>query len=194
MRAFVVAFLTDWGWVGMAVSRRGLAALTLPASTREEALEPLLRRGKAERLPSHPLWLAFQEKLRRYFRGSPVAFREPLDLEGATPFQRRVWEEVRAIPWGQTLSYGEVARRLGCPKAARAVGRALAANPIPIVIPCHRVVGSGGNLGGFGGGLEMKKRLLTLEGSWPLSSPCCSSPKPLPENKSLQEENHAHRN
>jgi len=80
-----------------------------------------------------------------------------------TPFQLDVWEALRRIPWGETVSYGELARRIGKPRAVRAVGRANGANPIPIVVPCHRVVGADGSLTGFGGGLEAKRLLLALE-------------------------------
>ncbi len=81
-----------------------------------------------------------------------------------TPFQRETWRQLLAIPYGETISYGELARRMGKPGASRAVGAANGANPIPIVIPCHRVIGSNGDLTGFGGGLETKRRLLLLEG------------------------------
>jgi len=102
--------------------------------------------------------------LARYFAGKVGDFTIPLDLTGVTPFQRRVLKACAAIPRGQALTYGELARRAGHPGAARAVGRVMATNPIPIVIPCHRVVGKDLRLHGYGGGLEMKKRLLELEG------------------------------
>ncbi len=86
----------------------------------------------------------------------------PLDLDG-TDFQRRVWEELLAIPWGEVRTYGEIAARLGCPGGARAVGGANHRNPVPILIPCHRVVASGGRLGGYGGGLAAKRWLLAHE-------------------------------
>ena len=103
--------------------------------------------------------------LRAYF-ASPSAcgpFSGVLD-PGGTAFQQLVWNELKRIRPGAVLSYGEVARRIGRPQAARAVGAACGANPLPIIIPCHRVVGSGGRLGGFGGGLDLKKRLLRAEG------------------------------
>jgi len=109
-------------------------------------------------------WLGrFKDKLQRYFLGEAVTFDEPLDLDRATPFQRRVWLAVREIPYGEVRSYGQIARRIGHPQAVRAVGRALASNPLPIVVPCHRVIGSDGSLVGFRGGLEMKRRLLEIE-------------------------------
>ena len=102
--------------------------------------------------------------MRAYFAGKLRAFDLPLDL-GGTPFQLRVWHELERIPYGETRSYLQIAAAIGAPKAVRAVGAANGANPIPIVVPCHRVIGSGGKLVGYGGGLPLKKRLLTLEGA-----------------------------
>jgi len=99
--------------------------------------------------------------LRDYFAGRRAA-PPPLDLDG-TAFQRRVWKELLAIPWGEVRTYGEIAARLGLPGGARAVGGANHHNPVPILVPCHRVVASGGRLGGYGGGLEAKRWLLAHE-------------------------------
>jgi methylated-DNA-[protein]-cysteine S-methyltransferase len=101
-------------------------------------------------------------QLRQYFAGRRSEFDLPLALRG-TPFQLAVWRELQKVPYGQTISYGELARRIGNPKASRAVGSANGANQIPIVIPCHRVIAAGGKLGGFGGGLPVKEALLALE-------------------------------
>lgn len=101
-------------------------------------------------------------QLRSYFAGARREFDLPVTPEG-TPFQRRVWQELLKIPYGATISYGELARRIGKPNASRAVGLANGANPISIVIPCHRVIGSNGKLTGYGGGLEKKEWLLALE-------------------------------
>jgi len=101
-------------------------------------------------------------QLREYFDGRRVEFDLPLAPEG-TAFQRDVWQKLCEIPYGSTISYGELARRVGNPKASRAVGAANGQNPIPIVIPCHRVIGSNGKLTGFGGGLPIKEQLLALE-------------------------------
>ena len=97
-----------------------------------------------------------------YFKGRLKSFDFPLAPQG-TPFQTSVWDELLRIPYGETISYGELARRLGNPKAVRAVGLANGSNPIAIVIPCHRVIGSNGTLVGYGGGLPMKQALLSLE-------------------------------
>ncbi|HYT23336.1 MAG TPA: methylated-DNA--[protein]-cysteine S-methyltransferase [Candidatus Polarisedimenticolia bacterium] len=101
-------------------------------------------------------------QLQAYFRGELKEFDLPLALEG-TEFQLRVWKTLRTIPYGETISYAQLAERLGNPKAMRAVGLANGSNPIPIIIPCHRVIGSDGSLTGFGGGLSTKKMLLELE-------------------------------
>lgn len=102
------------------------------------------------------------EQLDAYFAGSLRDFDLPLQMQG-TPFQLSVWKALRDIPYGETISYGELARRIGNPKGSRAVGLANGANPIPIVVPCHRVIGSTGKLTGFGGGLRTKETLLALE-------------------------------
>ena len=101
-------------------------------------------------------------QLQAYFAGELENFNLPLAPEG-TPFQKEVWQRLCDIPYGQTISYGELARRIGNPKASRAVGLANGSNPIPIVIPCHRVIGSNGKLTGYGGGLPIKEKLLALE-------------------------------
>lgn len=102
-------------------------------------------------------------ELNAYFAGTLKVFSTALAPAG-TPFQRAVWDELQRIPYGETTSYGELARRLGNPKAVRAVGTANGSNPIAIIIPCHRVIGSNGSLVGYGGGLPIKQALLALEG------------------------------
>lgn len=162
----ITACQTALGWVGIAWSARGLVALTLPQPTRADVLRHLpSSRGPAPAPPSGLDLAALASKLRRYFDGQEVAFEEPLDLTVGTDFQRRVWAITRAIPRGQTCTYADIAHKAGSPKAARAVGQAMAHNPWPIVVPCHRVVGSDGRLTGFGGGLDMKRRMLGMEGA-----------------------------
>jgi len=102
------------------------------------------------------------QELLEYFHGARTSFTVPLDLRG-TEFQQSVWKAVARVPYGKTSSYGEIARKIGKPKACRAVGNANRANPIPIVIPCHRILGSDGSLTGFGGGIHLKEKLLNLE-------------------------------
>jgi len=109
---------------------------------------------------------AVARQLAEYFAGRRREFALTLDPPG-TPFQRDVWGELARIPYGATVSYGELARRVGRPAASRAVGAANGANPIPIVLPCHRVIGANGSLTGYGGGLPIKRALLALEGALP---------------------------
>jgi methylated-DNA-[protein]-cysteine S-methyltransferase len=122
-----------------------------------------------ERARPEPSWTkdrapftALIRELHAYFRGELERFAQPL-APGGTPFQRKVWNELSGIPYGETISYGELANRIGNPHASRAVGLANGSNPIPIVIPCHRVIGSNGKLTGYGGGLPIKEKLLALE-------------------------------
>ena len=122
-------------------------------------------------LRAHDAWIedpqAFRAaiaQLREYFAGERRSFDLPLAPRG-TEFQRRVWRALLEIPYGKTISYGELARRIGQPSASRAVGLANGANPLPIVVPCHRVIGADGSLTGFGGGLPIKQKLLALEGA-----------------------------
>ncbi len=116
------------------------------------------------RAGTEPVLEAAAAQLREYFAGERTAFDLPLELAG-TAFQQEAWRALAEIPYGETVSYGEQARRLGRPDAVRAVGAANGRNPIPIVLPCHRVIGADGSLTGFGGGLEAKRRLLDLERS-----------------------------
>ena len=115
---------------------------------------------------AHPVLHRAAEQLREYFAGARRTFDLPLDPKG-TEFQRRVWDALHGIPCGQTLSYGQLAERLGDPKAVRAVGRANGKNPLSIVVPCHRVIGGDSSLTGYAGGLERKRQLLELEGGIP---------------------------
>jgi methylated-DNA-[protein]-cysteine S-methyltransferase len=111
-----------------------------------------------------------KRQIEAYFAGTLTHFDLPLAMSG-TPFQRRVWEALLAIPYGETTSYGELARSLGNPGASRAVGLANGRNPISIIVPCHRVIGSNGKLTGYGGGLPRKSALLALEASTRASQP-----------------------
>jgi methylated-DNA-[protein]-cysteine S-methyltransferase len=155
---------TDLGWIGVVMSPAGLRATTLPHRSRDGALGDVLAQGADTEAPESEL-NGLADRLRRYGRGESVSFADTLDFDGASPFLRAVWLATRDIPRGQTCSYGELAARVGRPGAARAVGQAMARNPWPIVVPCHRVVASDGSLGGYSGGLHMKERLLSLERS-----------------------------
>jgi methylated-DNA-[protein]-cysteine S-methyltransferase len=118
--------------------------------------EPATPQGDARAVASAAI------QLEQYFAGERTEFELDIELHG-TPFERRVWDEVRAIPYGETASYAEIARRVGSPSACRAVGRANGRNPIAVIVPCHRVVGADGSLTGYAGGVEMKRALLELE-------------------------------
>jgi methylated-DNA-[protein]-cysteine S-methyltransferase len=106
-------------------------------------------------------------QLTEYFNRQRIEFDLPLEIFG-TDFQKNVWNELKKIPYGETISYGELANRMGDKNLMRAVAAANGANPIPIIIPCHRVIGADGSLTGYGGGLDVKQKLLELEGSWSL--------------------------
>jgi methylated-DNA-[protein]-cysteine S-methyltransferase len=139
-------------------SDRGLAAILW------ENDNPRRVRIRADvEAPDHPVLRDTERQLQEYFAGRRRAFDLPLDPVG-TRFQNDVWQALVAIPFGETRSYGQLAAQLGNPRATRAVGAANGKNPISIVVPCHRVIGSSGKLTGFAGGLEVKARLLALEG------------------------------
>lgn len=129
-----------------------------------DAVQHPVHRGDDWHPGDHPLLRAAETQLREYFAGARQAFDLPLAPVG-TDFQRRVWQTLGTIPYGQTISYGELAARVGKPSASRAVGAANGRNPLPIVLPCHRVIGANGSLTGFGGGLPVKRFLLELEGA-----------------------------
>ncbi len=145
------------GVLTLVASDVGLVAVLWPGD------DPLrVRLGALRRDPAHPVLIRAAAQLRAYFAGDLRAFDLPLDWRG-TDFQKRVWSALLAIPYGETRSYGAIARAIDAPGAARAVGAANGRNPISIIAPCHRVVGSGGKLTGFAGGLAAKALLLELE-------------------------------
>ena len=145
-------------------STKGLMCVTLPQRSAQEAYR-LLDDSVSHAVQSPQPFEDIIQRFKTYFRGGRVTFPDVLDLSRATPFQRDVWEATRRIPYGETKSYAWVAAQIGKPAAVRAVGQALGRNPLPLIIPCHRVLASDGNLGGFTGGLDMKRRLLGLESS-----------------------------
>jgi methylated-DNA-[protein]-cysteine S-methyltransferase len=156
---------TPLGWIGVVGSADGLKKVILPLESKEAVLDQIAGCGCETENHNNTDFADLTDRIRRYFGGEPVEFADKLDLSGTTCFQRNVWQAVRHIPRGETRSYGWVAKQLGLSGAARAVGQALGKNPIPIVVPCHRVISSDGKLGGFGGGVEIKKLLLQLEQS-----------------------------
>ncbi|MEW6399994.1 MAG: methylated-DNA--[protein]-cysteine S-methyltransferase [Bacillota bacterium] len=165
---------TPWGFVGMAASSRGLEEITLPLLSPDEVRRELgsLAAGGVEGHPGSPAAggasafldraVAWLEEYCRDARGTSPVPVEDLAWERVSAFAGRVLRLLLEIRAGETLTYGQVAARVGSPRGARAVGRACAANPWPLLVPCHRVVGSRG-LGGYGGGLDLKEALLTWE-------------------------------
>lgn len=154
---------TSIGLLRLAATEAGLCKIALGEETPESFAGWLARHvGPAASDPESPLLRRAAEQLAAYLEGRLRDFDLPLDLRG-TPFQQSVWRAVASVPYGQTVTYGQLARQIGRPDAPRAVGAANGANPLPIVIPCHRVVGSDGGLRGYGGGLPVKQALLDLE-------------------------------
>lgn len=161
---------TPLGTIWIAASRNGIAGISLWDDEERFVAEMSRLTGAAPKGNEDPgpIITAALVELHAYLRGELREFRTPVDWSIIKPFQREVLELVYAIPYGQTTSYGAIAGRLGRPGAVRAVGQANATNPIPIIIPCHRVLGADGKLHGYGarGGIETKAWLLRLEGSW----------------------------
>jgi methylated-DNA-[protein]-cysteine S-methyltransferase len=146
---------TKLGAFRVQFSPRGLSRLEF-CSVRASA-----PRSKQQRVASLPYNL--KRQLQQYAAGKPVRWKLSIDLSSGTTFQQRVWRVLTTIPHGETRSYGWVAKKVGNPRASRAVGAACGANLVPVIIPCHRVIAGDGSIGGFGGGLPMKRRLLALE-------------------------------
>lgn len=155
-------FETNIGWLGVVATEKGLARLILPHSSSHEVLEEL-KNSVASGTSSVPAFQDLIGRLRLYFSGRHVDFPDKLDLSAGTTFQQNVWRTTRGILYGETKSYTWVAEQVGSPRAMRAAGQTLGRNPLPIIIPCHRVVARDGGLGGYTGGLDFKRYLLRLE-------------------------------
>ena len=163
-KLFLHSFSSRIGAIRTAATEKGLALISLPREPRksfERKIERLFSRY--EICSGGKVNLQAEKQLAAYLDGRLKKFTLKLDIH-ASPFQKKVLKQVARIPYGRTITYGEVARAVGSPKAYRAVGTANAQNNLPVVIPCHRVVASSG-LGGYGAGIEMKKRLLQIEGA-----------------------------
>jgi methylated-DNA-[protein]-cysteine S-methyltransferase len=159
MKLYQTFYDSPVGRLVLIASDRGLRALLWQNEKHHQ-----IRLQKTIKDHSHAILLQTGRQLDEYFSGQRKKFDVALDPQG-TPFQLRVWETLRKIPFGKTLSYGEQAHLIGQPTAARAVGTANGKNPISIIVPCHRVIGKNGHLTGFGGGLVAKKKLLEIEGA-----------------------------
>ncbi len=173
-------FDTVIGWAGLAWSDRGLVAVHLPHPDPETACRSFLRKhpGAAETPPTPAIQKAIADIRALLAGGRPDLLDVEIDIGRVPEFNARVYEIARAIPPGETLTYGEIAVRLGDKLLARNVGQALGANPWPIVVPCHRVTAAGGKLGGFSapGGVDTKVRLLTIEGAAVVQPPPARPP------------------
>lgn len=166
-------FRTPAGWVVAVFTPRGLRGLSFPrgnrAQAKKEALVAAQLGGPPPALPARWAGLSdsdtrpIEQALCAYWRGKATRLSTWVDLAGHPPFRKQVLTAAMQIPYGQTCSYSQLAAAAGNPKAARAVGNALAHNPVPPVAPCHRVIKADGSLGGFGGGLALKKRMLAME-------------------------------
>ncbi len=163
-----VAYATTdspFGPLLLATTPRGLVKVSLPGHDPGEALEDLATRISPRVLEAPARLDRVRHELDLYFEGKLTEFDLPLDWQLSRDFRRRALRAIDRIPYGQTRSYTQIARSAGNERAVRAAGTACGSNPIPIVVPCHRVLRSGGTLGGYGGGLPMKEALLKLEGS-----------------------------
>jgi methylated-DNA-[protein]-cysteine S-methyltransferase len=153
---------TDWGCVGVSYSAAGLWALALPAQDKGEVLAGLEAKGSLSREEDYP---GLRKRLEEYFSGQRVHFADfSIDWRGYTDFRKQVLQITATIPYGVVQSYKWLATAAGRPAASRAVGGAMGSNRLPLIVPCHRVIRSDGNLGGFSSGLAMKVKLLQLEG------------------------------
>lgn len=145
------------GKLKLVASDKGLVAVLW-----EKEKPSRVRVGEVEKKEAHPVLIKAERQIAEYFAGKRRSFSVRIDMQGTT-FQKKVWDALLAIPFGETRTYGDLARRLGRPHAARAVGSASGKNPLSIIVPCHRLLGSTGKLTGFAGGLDAKTRLLELE-------------------------------
>jgi methylated-DNA-[protein]-cysteine S-methyltransferase len=150
------------GGLWMAMTDKGLMRVSF-SQDETSFIAEIQERTRSEVLPSSEKLGRIVAELREYFSGTRSRFDFAIDLSLVTPFQRRVLQAAADIPMGEVITYGELAGRIGQPQASRAVGQALGRNPVPVVIPCHRIVGGGGGIGGYTGGLHIKRKLLELE-------------------------------
>jgi len=164
-KVFCTSFDSRIGRIYVASTENGVCKISVPKETRKDFFNWLEEHfGLEAVVDNRSRTKDVLDQLSRYFNGRLVRFNVPLDLIG-TPFQIRVWKELVKIPYGTTISYKQLARRVGTPRAFQAVGRANSTNPLPIIVPCHRVLGSDGSLVGYACGVKTKEFLLRLEGA-----------------------------
>ena len=165
-RFMACVFRTPWGWMGVSETTKGIDAVVLPKASRQAVLSELrLSSAELQEGRTSPRLREAQAQLTGYLAGRRRSFDLSLDLSRGTSFQQKVWRTLLRVSYGRLRSYRWVAICIGGSQYARAVGNAVGANPMPIVIPCHRIVAQNASLGGFSGGLSTKRKLLTLEGT-----------------------------
>jgi len=160
-------FLTAWGWAVFVVDRKGLLIFVLPEERKEDVLFKIRKELKYNNLlEDNRGWESLIKKVKEYYTGKKVDFMDcQLDLDNYTNFQKKILQTVKKIPYGEIRSYKETAKAAGYPRAYRAVGNTMRNNPLPLIIPCHRVIKSDGGLGGFSGkeGIALKRKMIDLE-------------------------------
>jgi len=162
---FYSIFKTHWGWFGLLGSDKGLIRTCLPTAFKEATQQRILS-GIPAAVPAPKTFRQLEEQIISYYKGHPADFSSAaVCLEGLTEFQQHILTILRTIKYGQTITYSELARLADCPRGARAIGAVMAVNPLPLIIPCHRVIKQDGSLGYFSaaGGVDTKKRMLELE-------------------------------
>lgn len=168
VRVWISGFNGPWGPIWIGSTEKGVCGISLRGPG-DELKRDLIRRKECDFKSEQAANREVMDQIQEYLAGERRTFHTELDLWG-TGFQVKVWDLLRSIPYAQTRSYGELAHALGLPRAARAVGRAAGGNPVPLLVPCHRLIRGDGSLGGFGCGLDIKQFLLALEaqvsGGW----------------------------
>lgn len=162
---FYSVFRTRWGWFGVLANEQGLLRTCLPVAHKEAIIHRFLLEAPNTRL-NRRAFSALEKEIKKYYKGESVSFSDiKLCLSELSEFQQKVLRTLRTVKYGRTITYSELARRSGCPKGARAIGTVMAQNPLPLIIPCHRVIKADGTLGLFSaaGGIQTKQRMLELE-------------------------------
>ncbi len=164
MKLYYTTIKSPVGEILATQTKQGLNFIAFPKNRWQKFFSALKKDENILLIKDNKKFSKLRNNLKAYFLGRKVQFKEKFDLKGGTDFQRKVWRAMQRIPFGQTRSYGWLAKQVGGKNKARAVGLACGSNPIPILIPCHRVIREDGGLGGYGGGLGMKRKLLKIEG------------------------------
>jgi len=165
MKLYYAVLESKIGRILVTRTDKGLNNLLFHQPTWGKFFEELKKKKDVELVKSEAKFSSLRKQLNQYLSGKKAGFTEKLDLSSGTLFQQKVWKKMLEVPFGKTISYKKLAAMVGSPKKARAVGNACATNPVSIIVPCHRIIKSDGGLCGYGGGIELKKRLLKLEKS-----------------------------